>query len=245
MGFLIGVFLLASPHPSNHERHASIPVFGTFASGEPFFDAAASNVRPREILKQPGNLRGHWTSAKFASILTITANPPTAKQKKDFPLLFAFPEDHFVVAVPGLEPLNFTATYGTFAAYPLDVNGDAQEELAIEYGDGRGTDAYVRHLAIFEVSANHFLPILDIALNGYLDVQSIKGDPPAWKRYYALHRERNRVDVRLSLVEPEFVPKYLGDVQLTEPLQFTSLTYRYNRARRTYELHRFVFRQLP
>src|SRR6266571_5456270 len=144
MGLLISFLLLGCADTPRHERHAAIPVFGSFASGEPFFDTAESNVRRRQLLTTPGNLSGHWTSAKSVSAITISANPPSPEQKRDFPLEYAFAEDFFLASGSGLESLHFTATYGSFSAYAVDVNGDGRDELVLEYGEDRGTDAYVR-----------------------------------------------------------------------------------------------------
>jgi hypothetical protein len=225
---------------------AQVAVFGSFASGQQFLDPK-SPVKPTDTLVQAGKLRGRWRGSALEQ-LEFLSTPPSKEDEQTEPGYYGFAEDFFSISLPHskVQPLPLHATYGTFLAYPMDVDGDGRDELFIEYGDGRGTSVYVRYLAAYKLVGDSWRPILaDLPLNGYLWDLRDQGDPPSWNRIYSLVRKDGRIAIRLRLSSPTEFPKFIGNSLNLEALQFPRLRYEFNAKRGVYEIADFQFRRLP
>lgn len=231
--------------------YAGVPTFGSMFSGGTMM-MSDSEVKPNHLLEEPGKLPGHWTSKDFITDLIIercdSENAflcPSAEDEftENFRITIIDSNDH-----PFYD--YFTAAYRSFRIFGADLDNDGMDEIIMEYGEGKGTFAFVRKLQVTKIGSKYIHRIFETELNGYIggnpyDDQPISG-PDGWIRQYAfIDTDQDKIyEIKLRLIPPNKTPLYLGFTEETAPLQFPRLVYKYNANLRTYELTDFDFQRL-
>lgn len=206
-----------------------------------YLDQQHSVLAPQQVLTTPGVLRGHWLARERESDLVVEESP------NDSPV-DGFREDHFRLRIRDGDQWTFyqylEAAYGAFTVFGLDMDGDGRDEIIVEYGEGRGTSAYSRKLAIGKAGATHLNRIFATTLSDYLPGLSVS--PEMWyRRYRFIDRDGNgAVKIELCSVPPGPPQPYLGLTDWTSVFQFPRMTYSFNSRLHTYELDSFEFHRL-
>jgi hypothetical protein len=206
-----------------------------------YLDRRHSIVTPDRVLTAPGALRGHWLARERESDLVIEESP------NDSPV-DGFREDHFRLRIRDGDQWTFyqylEAAYGAFTVFGLDLDGDGRDEIIVEYGEGRGTSAYSRKLAIGKAGATHLNRLFETTLSDYLPGRSVS--PEMWYRRYRFvdRNENGVVKIELCSVPPGPPQPYLGLTDWTSVFQFPRMTYSFNNRLHTYELDSFEFHHL-
>jgi len=198
-------------------------------------DRERSGLVPTKWLTEPGSLAGHWLSPQHVD--TLQVREATGADLTN-PNCQAFPSDCFVITIGGSERhYRFTAAYGSFFLYAVDVVGDGVEAMLLEYGTGRGTSVHEKHLTIVHFTANNTETLLQVQLSGYVPGE-FRGDPPAWVRRYSLvaSRASRSVDIVTRLIPPPYVPRFFGYADTLAALQYPRLVFRYRPDLSTYEI---------
>ena len=152
-----------------------------------FLDKESSFVPSQVIDCEPGTLEGHWLSRKATSVLRVT-------QLEDNPPSWADKWQLSVESETAKITMDFEAVHGLFRIYGVDVDGDGQDEIAMEHGIGRGTSCYYEYLNVFRIQAGRFKELLEpeekhgsnefgkgLAFNGY---NGVSATGVAWARGY-------------------------------------------------------------
>ena len=211
-----------------HDEVVRVSPFGSVWAGTTFLDRHRSDRQPSQSLSEPGTLPGHWLSSKELHRLEV-------KLAADNDLIALgcrfFREDCFVVEVAGSRArLPFIASYGSFLLYGIDVDGDGQDEIFLEYGLGRGTAVHEKHLSVFQFVDSRPEPrdLLHVQLTGYLYEKEFRGEPSAWLRRYALLAPRGgAVDVLVWLLPFPRPAGFDPDEETRRVLESPTLKYRY------------------
>ena len=210
------------------------PVFGSWAAQEDYFDRDHSDFRPSHWLTAPGTLKGQWLAPGQESLLQIRPDPSRKEDEGDV----------FVMQV-GSVKWPFESSYGSFAVYGCDVDGDRIDEVVIEDGMGRGTCVYRRRLTILKLFDGAWQSVFSDWLSGYLPNDQ-GSDPLAWQRRYRFCFVRpNAFDVLLRLVPPERVPLSLDASEDYAPLQHPRCIMRYYPALKAFRIWDETFARPP
>ena len=202
--------------PRTESARADVSPFGCWAAREGLFDDAHSDFRPTFALTEPGTLRGRWLTPGKESDLRIRPDPERKEDDGD-----CFVMRSRKVTWP------FESSYGTFAVFGCDVDGDRMDEVVLEDGMGRGTCVYRRRLTILKLFDGRWHSIFRDWLSGYLPNDQA-GDPLAWQRHYRFRAvNANGLDLVLTLVPPERVPLSLDAPEDYAPPQHPRCVMRY------------------
>ena len=218
---------------------SQMPTFGSMAAGADRLLQNESAFLPRESLTEPGALKGKWLSKKARESLTVSLiyASRAGAEKKDPAIFF---EDEFTLTLHSATNIlkrHFTAAYGSFRIYGVDVDGDGLDEIVLERGEGRGTFAYVQMLEILKVSQSHIESVFHAELNGYI-YNPDADDPVSWERAYAWKKGKQNAELELELrlIPPAAVPKYCGSEATLFVLQHPKLRFRLNREQERFEI---------
>jgi hypothetical protein len=232
--------------------YGDVSAFGSLFPGGSFLDESRSRIVPKGVLSALGSLDGHWFSSDRLSKLVVDACD--ADQLQKCPATDTSFTDNFRIRIIDgdreLFQYYFNAAYSNFRIYGADLDGDAIDEVIMEYGQGRGTFVYVRKLLIGKPGPRHLLTIFESELNNYIGGEPEDNrrlpDPDTWMRRYAFTGpdRDGKFDVELCLLPPTKTPLFLGLTEWTQPLQFPKLVYSFNPTIKTYELRNFIFRPL-
>lgn len=213
--------VISLPHvraqdPQAKPSHAEISAFGSSAAQEDYFDCDHSDFRPSHWLTEPGTLKGQWLAPGQESVLQIRPDP---SRKED--------EGDVFVMQAGTVKWPFESSYGSFAVFGCDVDGDRIDEVVIEDGWGRGTCVYQRRLTILKLLDGRWQSILREWLSAYLPDE--QPTDITWQRRYRFYFVRpNKFDVVLHLVPPVRVPLSMAASEDYAPLQHPRCVLRYS-----------------
>jgi hypothetical protein len=193
-----------------------VPSFGSRYAGKPGLAIKLSDVKPHNILQEPGTLEGKWISSKKKDILEVISDKSRRGDLSLQEYCENFKDDCFVVRIKGTRiRLPLTAAYGSFNIYGADVTGEGIDSIIIESGEGRGTSVHVRSVAIYRIMEDYFAPIFEATLNGYLstayDPAIQTAEPLPWERYYYFKKNRQNNSMNIVL-ELGFKPKIIFGV---------------------------------
>jgi hypothetical protein len=212
----IAMVYAGSPSPQAEPAGAEISPFGSWAAQENYFDRDHSDFKPALWLTKPGTLKGQWLAPGRKSVLQID---PDSSRRED--------EGDVFVMQAGTAKWPFESSYGGFAVFGCDIDGDQMDEVVIEDGMGRGTCVYRRRLTILKLFGDTWHRVHSDWLSGYLP--NDQGDDPlAWQRRYGFVSLRSGgFDVLLRLDAPERVPMFLYAPEDYAVLQHTRYVMRY------------------
>ena len=207
-----------------------VPAFGSTYARKPFFDQAGSNLKVTQAAHCGEEAPGRHG-------LRVMEFTPEESKGLDWPhdwFHVLWLRNGKVEAVVDLE-----ASYGTCDVFAVDLDGDGDSEVAVEYGRYRGTSAYQRQLELFRRTPNGFRSFFRATLSGY--VMTEENGPDGWERSWALRSVPGGfASVLLQLrVRPD--QRLTVDDEALDALQFTRREYCWQRAARAYRLCRFVF----
>jgi hypothetical protein len=198
-------------------------------------------------MDQPGKLSGKWL--RSLENVNLTIEPRQAKNTGDSGAEApAFSEDDFTMSVDaGTNRLShdFTAAYGRFCVYPIDIDGKGVDFIAIQRGEGRGTSVYVESLEILKCSKTGFTRLFDADLNGYIWNPDVR-DVVSWERRYLWTRSKrkNVLGLELRLVPSPLIPKNCGPETTLYVLQHPKLAFGFDAEGERFEIVREEFQPL-
>ena len=221
-----------------------VPSFGSMYAGKMGLAVHLSDLKPKNILKEPGSLEGKWLSDE-KSILEVSLD----RSRRDEYCKQSFPDDCFIVRLKDKDvyPLQLIAAYGAISIYGADVTGEGVDEIIIEYGKNRGTSTYVRVVAAYTIEQGKFVPIFRASLNGSLDdaydPETNNVVPLAWERSYFFKKKKNNkaLDIILQL---DYIPEEMHGVANLNDLfamQAKKIVNKYDKQRQSYYIDRVIW----
>lgn len=214
---------------------SDMPAFGSSCAGIERLSEKDSSFIPRHSLVGPGELDGRWLSSTTSDTLRVR---PLCIGKKNGES--STPEDEFTMTLrSGSETLvwNFTASYGEFRIYGVDVDADGQEEIVLEYGEGLGTFVYVHKLTVLAPAKDDFCLLFKIDLNGYLVDPDLR-EVVSWERTYSWRDVDgdSRLELLIRLAPPPVIPRNVRDADLLLVLQHPDLIFKFNPGKERFEI---------
>jgi len=200
---------------------------------------------PRKSLTSPGTLRGRWLSKGNRVSLVVSQTDTNRAEAQNQQSAF-FTVDEYTLQIRSKTDTlarRFTAAYGAFRIYGVDVDGDGVDEIVLERGEGRGTFVYVQKFEVLSVSESGFETVFQADLNGY--IWNPDGDDPvSWERVYLWKNGKQGRELEFRLIPPPEVPRYCGMEEALFVLQHPRLRFRFNRQRDRFEIVEEEFRPL-
>jgi hypothetical protein len=245
IGMIFGVAtLLAS---ANQQPVSQMPTFGSMATGADRLIASQSVFAPSNVLTDPGVLRDRWCSSNEVSELRVRARYDAVAKKKG-KRLPPFYEDEFTLSIhsgTNIIKHNFTAAYGPFRVYGVDLGYGGPVVIALETGEGRGTFVHVQRLEILKVVDKRFQTVFAADLNGYVWDPDLH-DPVSWERTYSWkHVDGNTfLGLEVQLIQPPVTPRFCGDEKSLFFLQHPRIAFKFNPHRDRFEITEEDFRTL-
>jgi hypothetical protein len=243
---LLALWLLAGcDNEKRIQTTASVPAYGSLASGQTGFDNATSEYHPANNLSESGVLKGKWLGSDKIATLEVSLDKERmgagtiSYPKKDGTWVteqksYNFPNDHFLITIGKDMVYPFEAAYEEFLLFPCDIDNDGTDEIILEHGLGRGTAVYVRFLSILKIIDDELTEVLSIPLNGYLPCPEDPGGMPWQRKYHFILTFSGTYDVAVTLIPPVSVPDFLATEERLQVLQHPKLILSYDFKRRSF-----------
>jgi hypothetical protein len=151
-----------------------------------------------------------------------------------------FSEDEFTLLIhSGTNTItrNFTAAYGPFRVYGVDLGYGGPEAIVLETGAGRGTFVYVQRLEVLTFVGKWFETVFKADLNGYVWDPDLH-DPVSWERTYSWkHVDGNtHLGLEILLIPPSAIPRFCGYEESLFVLQHSRIAFKFNPHRDRFEI---------
>lgn len=201
------------------------------------FDHEKSQKPSTIFLFETGKIAGRWRSSQHADLLAIQTQPLSARNNLSL--------DIHIVSETALSPIRIAVSDSAFIAFGMDITGNGQDELILQYRSRDQGDRRL-HLLILQWLDDRFEPLISLPVSGYVRAHHTRV-PDAATRYVIRYAMMNTDSTpALELVTVLQAPKNAdvsdGDPDYSDAFLFPVKCFHYDAMSRRLYLKDAVYR---